>query len=335
MVTRTFSKVGGLAGLRLGYLAAAPGIIAGIKKVRGAHEVNAVAIAMGCFVLDHPAVADAHLAHIAAGRPSLIAAATALGLGAPPCPTNFQLLELPDGLDPAAVAGRLKTLGYLIRGGFGAASVRRCLRVTLGPPDVMTGFARALATRPGRRARAIWRRISSPSVVAEQAVWAAEDSVVYYARTATSRTISIRRSDGFFRRRCARLGTCLDIGCAAGGFSRIMKSFNPALAYTGVDITPALIARARDGVSRQPLRGGRRHSLRHATQLVRPGVFEWACCTSTRSTATSCAVRTPRRVDLLVCDFRLTFGATSPDDCIVELRRPSGRRRGRRSHIWC
>ena len=153
VVTRTFSKVGGLAGLRLGYLAASPEIVAGIKKVRGAHEVNAVAIAMGCFVLDHPAVAARHLAEIAAGREVLARAAAELGLGVPACPTNFQLLELPASIAPEGVVTRLKDLGYLVRGGFGAPAVRRCLRVTLGGPDVMAGFAVALRTAlaaPGR-----------------------------------------------------------------------------------------------------------------------------------------------------------------------------------------
>jgi histidinol-phosphate aminotransferase len=146
IVTRTFSKVGGLAGLRLGYLAASPEIIAGIKKVRGAHEVNAVAIAMGCFLLDHPAVAVRHLADIASGRQVLATASAELGVGLPHCPTNFQLLELPDRFEPAAVVARLKNLGYLVRGGFSAPAVRRCLRVTLGGPDVMAGFAAALRT---------------------------------------------------------------------------------------------------------------------------------------------------------------------------------------------
>ena len=153
VVTRTFSKVGGLAGLRLGYLAASPEIVAGIKKVRGAHEVNAVAIAMGCFVLDHPAVALRHLAEIASGRQVLAAAAADLGLGFPACPTNFQLLELPDSIPPSGVVARLKDLGYLVRGGFAAPAVRRCLRVTLGGPDVMAGFAIALRSALGAPAR--------------------------------------------------------------------------------------------------------------------------------------------------------------------------------------
>lgn len=37
----------------------------------------------------------------------------------------------------------------------------------------------------------------------------------------------------------------LDIGCAAGGFSRALRQIKPDLVYTGVDITPAMIESAR------------------------------------------------------------------------------------------
>lgn len=37
----------------------------------------------------------------------------------------------------------------------------------------------------------------------------------------------------------------LDVGCAAGGFVDIWRSYNPALPYTGVDLSPALIEAAR------------------------------------------------------------------------------------------
>lgn len=37
----------------------------------------------------------------------------------------------------------------------------------------------------------------------------------------------------------------LDVGCAAGGFVDIWRAYNPELAYTGVDVSPALIEAAR------------------------------------------------------------------------------------------
>ncbi len=144
VVTRTFSKVGGLAGLRLGYLVASPDVVDSITRIRGAHEVNAVAIAVGSYVLDHPEIGDRYLAEVTAGRQVLADAAAGLGLGFPECPTNFQLLELPPGLDPAATVAGLKAKGYLVKGGFSAAAVRQCLRITLAGPAVIAGFVDAL-----------------------------------------------------------------------------------------------------------------------------------------------------------------------------------------------
>ena len=41
----------------------------------------------------------------------------------------------------------------------------------------------------------------------------------------------------------------LDIGCAAGGFSRALREIKPDLVYTGVDVTPAMIDSARSQFS--------------------------------------------------------------------------------------
>lgn len=144
VVTRTFSKVGGLAGLRLGYLVAHPDLVGAIDKVRGAHEVNAIAIHAGAFVLDHPEIGERFVGEIEAGRSVLAAAAAELGMTLPPCPANFQLVELPPALEPAAVVDALKERGFLVKGGFQHPGVARCIRVTLADPGVMTQFARAL-----------------------------------------------------------------------------------------------------------------------------------------------------------------------------------------------
>jgi histidinol-phosphate aminotransferase len=143
-VTRTFSKVGGLAGLRVGYLAAHASIVNNIQRIRGAYEVNAVAITVGSYILDHPVLGVSYLAEVEAGRKVLAEAAHELGLGFPSCPTNFQLLEFPSTYDPASVVSALKDKGYLVRGPFSAPSVRQCIRVTLGGPEIMRDFANAV-----------------------------------------------------------------------------------------------------------------------------------------------------------------------------------------------
>ena len=37
----------------------------------------------------------------------------------------------------------------------------------------------------------------------------------------------------------------LDVGCAAGGFSAVVKTFNPAIRYLGVDVVPEFVDLAR------------------------------------------------------------------------------------------
>jgi len=144
VVTRTFSKVGGLAGLRLGYFVADPEVIGYVERVRGAHEVNEVAIQVGCYLTDHPEIGTRFVREIEAGRTVLSRTAAELGFGCPPSPANFQLVELPPPFEPREVTAALKARGYLVKGGFDHPSVERCIRVTLAGPDVIGPFGDAL-----------------------------------------------------------------------------------------------------------------------------------------------------------------------------------------------
>lgn len=144
VVTRTFSKIGGLAGLRLGYLVARKELVDHLQRTRGSHEVNSVAAAVGCYWLDHPELEAARRREIEAGRETLRRAVGGLGLETPPVAGNFQLVRIPGCRDTAPWVGRLRERGYLVKGGFAAAAVRDCLRVTLAGPPVMAAFADAL-----------------------------------------------------------------------------------------------------------------------------------------------------------------------------------------------
>ena len=71
VVTRTFSKAWGLAGLRVGMVAAHPEVIANLYKVRSAYDVNAVAALCVRTLLAHPEVAEEFVAEVDAGRGTL------------------------------------------------------------------------------------------------------------------------------------------------------------------------------------------------------------------------------------------------------------------------
>lgn len=144
IVTRTFSKAGGLAGLRLGYLVANAEVIQNIQRIRGAHEVNAMSVTLGSYILDHPELSADYLAKIEAGRAVLAEAARELNLEFPSCPANFQLLRFVGMTDTTPITQALKEKGYLVKGGFAAEAVRDCIRITLASPPIMRGFAKAL-----------------------------------------------------------------------------------------------------------------------------------------------------------------------------------------------
>jgi histidinol-phosphate aminotransferase len=149
-VLRTFSKVGGLAGLRVGYVVAHPKVIDAMTRVRGSFEVNSVAIAMACYLLDHPQIARDFLREVEAGREVLRQMAQALGLGFPGGHGNFQLLQFPETTPTAEVGAQLAAKGYLVKGGFSAPCVSDCIRVTLAGPDLMRRFWHDCAEVLGR-----------------------------------------------------------------------------------------------------------------------------------------------------------------------------------------
>lgn len=132
VVTRTFSKAYGLAGLRVGYLVAAPGLVAVMERVRESFNVNAPALAACEAALGD----DAHLAWSCArnaqSRAALTAALRARGLEVLPSQTNFLLVEL--GTHAARIEAALLERGIVLRpmGGYG---LPQWLRITVGTRD--------------------------------------------------------------------------------------------------------------------------------------------------------------------------------------------------------
>lgn len=88
-----------------------------------------------------------------------------------------------------------------------------------------------------------WKK-SPTTVEQEQGVWAGSDTVKFF-HDHRSRPEDLYESERYFLPPLLpAIRTVLDIGCAAGGFSQIMKSFNPALEYTGIDINPEFVEAA-------------------------------------------------------------------------------------------
>jgi SAM-dependent methyltransferase len=89
------------------------------------------------------------------------------------------------------------------------------------------------------------RDLRSQAIVQEQQVWARKDSLEFFS-TGRNRPEDLYPSERFFLPDVlAQVDSCLDVGCAAGGFAGIMKTFNPALRYTGMDVNPEFVQLAR------------------------------------------------------------------------------------------
>ena len=141
---RTFSKAHGLAGLRLGYGLAAPGLALAFDKVRNHFGVGRIAQAGGIAALGDGAHLAAVRAWALAGRLRLGAIARDNRLTPLPSATNFVTLDCGrDGDYARALLKALTARDIFVRMP-GTAPLDRCIRVSLGDAAEMARFAAAL-----------------------------------------------------------------------------------------------------------------------------------------------------------------------------------------------
>ena len=141
VVLRTFSKIYGLAGLRVGYGIAPPDVVAATSKVRRAFDVATTAQAAALASLGDDEELARRRAANARGRAELEATLRAHGL-APVGPAlgNFVFVDVGDG---TATFDQLLRQGVIVRplAGFGAPEA---IRVSVGAPEENAAFATAL-----------------------------------------------------------------------------------------------------------------------------------------------------------------------------------------------
>jgi len=131
VVMRTVSKLG-LAGIRLGYLAARPEWVDQFNKVRQVYNVNVLTQAAATFMLERLDVLEDQAARIRVERKNLGEAVKAFkGVTVFPSEANFFLIRVPDA-DRTFEA--LKRQGVLVRN-LNSPALKNCLRVTVGTPD--------------------------------------------------------------------------------------------------------------------------------------------------------------------------------------------------------
>ncbi len=146
VVTRTFSKLHGLAALRVGWAYAPAPIIDALNRIRSPFNVNAPAQAAALAALNDDAFIDASLAHVATWRSWMAQQLGGLGLETWPSAANFVLARFPDhpGRSARAAEAFLAARGILVRG-LAGYSLPDSLRITIGLEDQNRAVIAALA----------------------------------------------------------------------------------------------------------------------------------------------------------------------------------------------
>jgi histidinol-phosphate aminotransferase len=141
-VLRTFSKIYGLAGLRVGYAVAPAEVVIALSKTRRAFDITSAAQVAAVASLDDPIEIERRRSLNAAGIVDLERTLRAHGFD-PPGPAVANFLYADVGEDARPLFEQLLRLGVIVRplAGFGAPGA---IRVTVGTPEENAIFAEAL-----------------------------------------------------------------------------------------------------------------------------------------------------------------------------------------------
>jgi histidinol-phosphate aminotransferase len=157
VMTRTFSKIFGLAGVRLGWGYGPVHVIEALNRIRSPFNVSSAASVAGIAALEDHAHIEAAIAHNARWLPWLAREIEALGLGVLPSVGNFIAIRFPDESGrTAADADRFLTSRGLVLRAIGAYDMPQFLRLTVGLQEANELVVAALAEfmRGASRARA-------------------------------------------------------------------------------------------------------------------------------------------------------------------------------------
>jgi histidinol-phosphate aminotransferase len=145
VMTRTFSKIHGLAGLRLGWAYCPAHVADVLNRIRGPFNVNAAAQAAGVAAIEDKAFVEAAIIHNERWLEIMTAKLKSLGLGVTPSVGNFLLVHFPEaGNRTAAKAdAHLIDHGIIVRRmeGYG---LPHCLRFTIGSEEANLAVVAAL-----------------------------------------------------------------------------------------------------------------------------------------------------------------------------------------------
>ena len=131
---RTFSKLYGLAGARVGYAVADPELVEALDRIRQHFAVSKLSQEMALAALDDHAFIASVLARTAEGREHYRALAERLGLATLPSAANFVAFDLGEAGRAKAFAGWLEDHDVFVRRP-ADAPLDRLIRITVGPTE--------------------------------------------------------------------------------------------------------------------------------------------------------------------------------------------------------
>ncbi len=146
MVTRTFSKIYGLASLRVGWGFAHPDVVGAMERIRLPFNVGRPAQAAALAALDDPEFVDRSIAHVRKWLPRFTEAFEGWGLEPAPSATNFVTVGFPeDGpMTTLQCDAELAKRGLIVRA-LGNYHLPNHLRVTVGSDAESEAFLEAMA----------------------------------------------------------------------------------------------------------------------------------------------------------------------------------------------
>ncbi len=146
VMTRTFSKIYGLAALRIGWAYCPPDVADVLNRIRGPFNLSSAAIAAGAAAMEDQAHVEAAAAHNERWLPWLESEIGKLGLAVTPSVANFLLIRFPKqpGRTAADADTFLKSKGLILRmvASYGLGD---CLRLTVGTEDENRRVVAAIA----------------------------------------------------------------------------------------------------------------------------------------------------------------------------------------------
>jgi histidinol-phosphate aminotransferase len=150
IVLRTFSKVHGLAGLRVGYGLGPAELLAYCARIRNTFAVSSVAQTAALASIDDPNHIARVVSNNASEAPLLMAGLLELGYWVIPTSANFLYCDVRE--DATAVAAGLRCAGISVRP-LNAWGAPTCIRVTIGRPEQNELFLSAMRKIAGTSQR--------------------------------------------------------------------------------------------------------------------------------------------------------------------------------------